>query len=72
MQVRNRRKQVALSNEKHVEPAGEGVSDEEFADQVADQTSSDLKHADVFERESDGAATDTEAAKASADELAGD
>ncbi|MEP7019824.1 MAG: hypothetical protein ABI808_04165 [Pseudonocardiales bacterium] len=61
-----------MSNEKNVEPAGEGASDEEFADQVADQTSSDLKHADVFERESDGAATDTEAAKASADELAGD
>lgn len=61
-----------MSNDKHVEPAGKGVSDEEFADQVADQTSSDLKHADVFERESEGAVTDTEAAKASADELAGD
>jgi hypothetical protein len=61
-----------LTEEKHVEPAGEGVSDEEFADQVAQQTSSDLKHADVFEREAQGATTDTEAAKATADELAGD
>jgi len=40
-----------------------------MAKQVADQTSSDLKHADVFEQEADGTLTDTEAAKADADEL---
>jgi hypothetical protein len=50
-------------------PAGEGVSDEEMASQVADQTSSDLKADDVFEREADGTTTDTEAAKAGPDEL---
>jgi hypothetical protein len=61
-----------VSEEKHVEQAGAGLSDEEFAEQVAEQTSSDRKYADVFEREADGATTDTEAAKASADELAGD
>lgn len=60
------------SEEGHVQRAGDGVSDQDFADQVAEQTSSDRKHADVFEREADGAATDTEASKASADELAGD
>ena len=51
-------------------PAGEGVSDDELAEQVGEQTSSDLQAEDVFERESDGAATDTEAAKAEGDELA--
>ena len=50
-------------------PAGEGLSDEEMARQVADQTSNDLKADDVFEREADGAASDTEAAKAGPDEL---
>jgi hypothetical protein len=50
-------------------PAGEGLSDEEMASQVADQTSSDLKVDDVFEREADGTTTDTEAAKAGPDEL---
>ena len=50
--------------------AGDGLTDEEMAKQVADQTSSDLKHADVFEQEADGTLTDTEAAKADADELA--
>jgi protease I len=53
-------------------PAGEGLTDDELVEQVAGQTASDLKNADVFEREADGAATDTEAAKASADELAGE
>jgi hypothetical protein len=52
-------------------PAGEGVSDEEFAEQVAEQTSSDLKAADVFEREHDGATTDEEIADAAADDLNG-
>lgn len=51
-------------------PAGEGLSDEELARQVADQTSSDLKADGVFQREADGAASDTEAAKAGPDELA--
>lgn len=50
-------------------PAGEGISDEEMAREVADQTSSDLKADDVFEREADGATSDVEAAKADADEV---
>lgn len=50
-------------------PAGEGVSDEQLSEQVADQTDSNLEVEGAFERESDGAASDTEAAKASADEL---
>ena len=50
-------------------PAGEGVDDQELASQVAEQTSSDLEAEGTFEREADGAATDTEAAKASGDEL---
>jgi len=50
--------------------AGEGLSDEEMARQVAGQTDSQHQQADVFEREADGASTDTEAAKADADELA--
>jgi hypothetical protein len=50
--------------------AGDGVSDDQLADQVGEQTSSDLEAEDVFERESDGAATDTEAAKADGSELA--
>jgi len=52
--------------------AGEGVSDAELVQQVAGQTSSDLEVEGAFERESDGAATETEAAKASGDELDGD
>ena len=50
-------------------PAGEGVGDEELSEQVAEQTSSNLEVEEAFERESDGAASDTEAAKASGDEL---
>lgn len=50
-------------------PAGEGLSDEEMAEQVARQTDSEHQQADVFKREADGAATDTEAAKAEGDEL---
>lgn len=52
-------------------PAGEGLSDEEMARQVAAQTDSEHQQADVFEREADGATSDTEAAKADGDELAG-
>jgi protease I len=51
-------------------PAGAGVDDQQMSSQVADQTSSDLETEGAFERESDGAATETEAAKADADELA--
>jgi hypothetical protein len=61
-----------MTHEGKVSEAGEGLSDEQMADQVADQTSSDLREADVFKREQGGAATDTEAAKADADELTGD
>ena len=61
-----------MSNDEGTTPAGEGLTDDELVEQVADQTSSDLKHADVFEREADGTTTDTEAAKATADELAGE
>jgi hypothetical protein len=50
-------------------PAGDGVSDDRLAEQVGEQTSSDLQAEDVFERERDGAATDTEAAKADGSEL---
>jgi hypothetical protein len=48
--------------------AGEGVSDEEMARQVAAQTDSEHQQRDFFERESDGTVTDTEAAEADADE----
>lgn len=44
-------------------PAGDGVSDEEMSKEVAQQTDSDLAVEDAFERESDGASSDTEAAK---------
>jgi len=50
-------------------PAGAGVSDDDMARQVADQTSSDLKADDVFEREADGASSDVEAAKADPEDL---
>jgi protease I len=52
------------------QPAGSNVSDAEAVRQVAGQTSGDLKATDLFARESAGAATDTEAAKADGDELA--
>jgi large subunit ribosomal protein L4 len=51
-------------------PAGEGLSDEAAVAEVAEQTSSDRKAEDVFEREADGATTDTAADEASADEVA--
>lgn len=50
-------------------PAGDGVDDKELTEQVADATSSDLEIEGAFEREADGAASDTEAAKADADDL---
>jgi hypothetical protein len=61
-----------MTNGEGTKLAGAGLSDEEMAKQVADQTSSDLRYADVFEREADGTTTDTEAAKARADELEAD
>lgn len=63
---------MADQGEGTVRPAGEGLTDEEMAEQVAGQTASDLKNTDVFAREADGTTTDTEAAKASGDELAGE
>jgi hypothetical protein len=50
-------------------PAGQGVGDEEMMREVAEQTSSDLKAEDVFEREAEGSAGQTEAAKADPEEL---
>jgi hypothetical protein len=57
-----------MTSEGKTTAAGEGLSDEEMVEQVAEQTSSDIREADVFKREADGTTTDTEAAKASADE----
>ena len=51
--------------------AGEGVTDEEMVQQVAEQTDSELAQKDYFERESEGTVSDTEAAKADADEAGG-
>lgn len=49
-------------------PAGEGVDDQEFASEVGEQTSSDLKVEEAFEREGDSATSDVEAAKEDADD----
>jgi hypothetical protein len=57
-------------DEDRTKQAGDGISDEEMVEQVAAQTDSEHQQADVFQREADGTATDTEAAKADADELA--
>ncbi len=54
-----------------VRPAGEGISDEEFARQVVDQTSSDLKAEDVFQRDAHGTGDQAEAADLDADDLTG-
>jgi hypothetical protein len=61
-----------VGREGEVHQAGEGLSDTEMAEQVADQTPSEERYEDVFKREADGTATDTEAAKATGDELAGE
>jgi hypothetical protein len=53
----------------NAKPAGDGISDEEMVRQVSEQTDSQHQQADVFEREAEGAATETEAAKADGDEL---
>ncbi len=44
--------------------AGEGISDEEMAREVQEQTSPDLKAEQAFEQEQSGTSSDTEAAKA--------
>jgi hypothetical protein len=49
-------------------PAGEGLTDAELAEEVARQTSSDLKVEPAFEEEAAGATSDTEAAKDSGKE----
>ncbi len=49
--------------------AGEGVDDQELAEQVARQTDSNLEVEGAFEREADHAATDREIAQATGDEL---
>jgi large subunit ribosomal protein L4 len=51
-------------------PAGEDLSDSEAVTEVAEQTSSDIKAEDVFERESDGATTEAPVAEATGDEVA--
>lgn len=48
--------------------AGDGVDDREFAAEVGEQTSSDLKVEGAFEREGDGATSDVEAAREDADD----
>jgi hypothetical protein len=60
-----------MSENGETKAAGEGLSDQEMVEQVAGQTDSERKWTDVFERESEGASSDTEAAKADADELEG-
>lgn len=52
-------------------PAGEGITDDEAAAEVAEQTSSDRKAEDLFEREREGATTDAPAAGISADDVEG-
>lgn len=51
--------------------AGAGMSDEEMVQQVSRQTDSELQQQDYFSREKDGAVSDTEAAKADADDASG-
>ena len=52
-----------MTEQTNSKPAGAGVSDEEFAEQVESQTSSDLEVEGKFEAEAGGATSDTEAAK---------
>jgi hypothetical protein len=58
-----------MSDDSNTHPAGEGLSDDEFAEQVGGQTASDLKVEGVFERESDAASTDGPISEAHADDL---
>jgi hypothetical protein len=66
---RNRMSEQPATDAGTTRPAGAGVDDQELASQVGEQTSSDLQAEDVFERESGGATTDTEAAKSDGDDL---
>ena len=50
--------------------AGDGVDDQQLAEQVAGQTDSNLEVEGAFEREADGATTDQEINKAGGDDLA--
>ncbi len=50
-------------------PAGEGLDDDALAEQVSEQTDSNLEVEGAFKREAGGASTDTEAAKATGEEL---
>lgn len=61
-----------MSEQGEIKQAGEGVSDQQMAEQVAEQTPAEERYSDVFEREQDGALTDKEIAKADADDLAGE
>jgi len=60
-----------MSEQSPERPAGEGLSDEQMAAQVAGQTSSDLKAERAFRSEAEGATDDVEAAESPAlqDEL---
>lgn len=51
--------------------AGDGVTDEEMVAQVNSQSDSERDQKDYFEREADGTVSDTEAAKADADDASG-
>ncbi|HVX70084.1 MAG TPA: hypothetical protein VHA79_10375 [Mycobacteriales bacterium] len=61
---------MSTSESGSTRPAGEGLSDEEVAAEVADQTSSDLKNEDVFKREAHGASSDAPIEKTSGEDLA--
>ncbi|CUU58613.1 hypothetical protein Ga0074812_120114 [Parafrankia irregularis] len=52
-----------VKGERHTEPAGQGISDDEMARQVTDQTSHDRLAKTFFEGERGGARSDEEAAK---------
>jgi hypothetical protein len=49
--------------------AGDGVSDEQFAEEVSSETDPNLDAEDVFKRESEGASTDAPVASESADDV---
>ena len=52
--------------------AGAGLSDEEMAKQVAEQTPSEERYTDVSKLEAEGTLTDKEISKADADDLRGE
>ncbi|ABW10104.1 hypothetical protein Franean1_0645 [Parafrankia sp. EAN1pec] len=57
------RARAATYTATHTAPAGQGLSDEEMARQVTDQTSHDRLAESFFEEERGGARSDVEAAK---------